>query len=180
VPEIMLIVDGEPVCLTAERDGEEWVVRGRTGEHRFRLTALEPGVLLLTGGDRSALVHAAGGDGRCALHMDGRTLEYEVAGSGNQPRGGARSGAEGLTAPMPGVVTQVVVREGDAVTVGQPLVIVEAMKMEHVVRASRAGVVRALRVRPGEQVESGAVVAEIGPAGPAEIPPRTAPEDPSR
>ncbi len=176
----MLVVDGEPVRLTVERDGEEWVVRGRTGEHRFRLTALEPGVLLLTGGDRSALVHAAEGDGRCALHMDGRTLEYEVAGSRSRPRGGTRSGAESLTAPMPGVVTQVVVREGDAVAVGQPLVIVEAMKMEHVVRAPRGGIVRTLRVRPGEQVESGAVVAEIGSAGPAEVPPAADPEDPGR
>jgi biotin carboxyl carrier protein len=53
------------------------------------------------------------------------------------------------------------VSEGEIVTAGQPIVVVEAMKMEHVIRAPHAGRVIALRVRQGEQVEAGAVVAEL-------------------
>jgi 3-methylcrotonyl-CoA carboxylase alpha subunit len=63
---------------------------------------------------------------------------------------------------MPGGVTQVLVRKGEEVTVGQPLVIVEAMKMEHVIRASRAGRITAVLVREGDQVDGGAVVVKIG------------------
>lgn len=163
--EVALRVEGEAVDLTVVREGDEWVVRAGRAEHRLRLAPLEPGVFLLTSGGRSYLVHAAAGGGRGALHVDGRTLEYRAErGAGPRPRGAA-AGAEGLSAPLPGVVAQVLVREGDPVTPGQALVIVEAMKMEHMIRAPRAGVVRALRVRPGEQVEGGAVVAEIGPSG---------------
>ncbi len=161
--EVVLRVGADAVDLAVAREGDEWVVRAGPGEQRLRLTPLEPGTFLLTSGGRSYLVHAAAHGGRGALHVDGRTLEYRVERRAGAGRRG--SGAEDLSAPMPGVVAQVLVREGDRVTPGQALVIVEAMKMEHVIRAPRAGVVRALRVRQGAQVEGGAVVAEIGPPG---------------
>ncbi len=71
-----------------------------------------------------------------------------------------------LVAPMPGTVTRIAVAAGDAVSEGQPLLWLEAMKMEHVVGAPGAGVVAELRVAPGTQVEVGAVLAVIteGPA----------------
>jgi hypothetical protein len=70
---------------------------------------------------------------------------------------------------MPGAVTHVLVREGDAVSPGQPLVIVETMKMEHVIRARRAGRVRALRVREEDQVEAGTVVSNPLALGTLEV-----------
>lgn len=167
--EVTLLLDGRPVTLTVTHDGEESVVLTGGHKHRIHLSPLEPGVLLLTVAGRTVLVHVAGQNGRWALHVDGQTLEYEVGQEGSRRRAETGQESEALTAPMPGAVTQVLVREGDAVSPGQPLVIVEAMKMEHVVRAPRAGTIKALRVRPGEQVESGAIVAEIGsprpPAG---------------
>ncbi len=156
------------MTLTVTREGEESVVRTGAREFRIRLDLLEPGVLRLTVGGRSLLAHIAGENGRWALHVDGHTVDYEVGPAGGgadtpSVRAGAGRKAEGLAAPMPGTVTQVLVHEGDSVSPGQPLVIVEAMKMEHVVRAPHAGTVTALRVRPGAQVESGAIVAEIDP-----------------
>jgi biotin carboxyl carrier protein len=62
---------------------------------------------------------------------------------------------------MPGTVTQVLVRDGDQVAQGQPLVIVEAMKMEHVIRAPHATRIRIVRVSAGDQIEGGTIVAEI-------------------
>jgi 3-methylcrotonyl-CoA carboxylase alpha subunit len=64
---------------------------------------------------------------------------------------------------MPGAVTQVLVGEGDTVTAGQPLVIIEAMKMEHVIRAPRAGRIHAVHVRAGDRVEGGIPVVELTP-----------------
>ncbi len=173
MPEITLVVDGEPVRLLVERDGDAWIVRsdaaagggpgGAASEQRLALTVLEPGVVRVTVEGRAHVVRAVADGAKRALHVDGHTLEYEVAPPAGSRSAQIRAVERDLTAPMPGVVTQVLVHDGEAVAAGQALVIVEAMKMEHVVRAPRAGTVRALRVRQGEQVESGAVVAEMGP-----------------
>jgi propionyl-CoA carboxylase alpha chain len=70
--------------------------------------------------------------------------------------------AEGsLVAPMPGTVAAVHVAEGDTVTAGQPLLVLEAMKMQHPVVAPAPGVVRSLDVVPGAQVDAGMVLAVI-------------------
>ncbi len=63
--------------------------------------------------------------------------------------------ADRLVAPMPGSVVQVLVEAGTAVTAGTPLVVVEAMKMEHVVRAPHDGVVETIRVAVGDVVADG-------------------------
>ncbi len=63
---------------------------------------------------------------------------------------GAASGP--LRAPMPGDIVQVLVKAGDAVEVGQDLLVLEAMKMKNVIRAPRAGVVAAVEVASGQSV----------------------------
>ncbi|MGZ0149719.1 acetyl/propionyl/methylcrotonyl-CoA carboxylase subunit alpha [Kribbella sp. WER1] len=75
----------------------------------------------------------------------------------------ARQVAAGsLVAPMPGTVVRVGVQVGDVVTQGQPLVWLEAMKMEHAIAAPADGVVGELKVAAGQQVEVGAVLAVVG------------------
>jgi len=69
----------------------------------------------------------------------------------------------GLVAPMPGVVLDVRCAVGDRVVAGQPLVVLEAMKMEHHVVAPDDGVVAALHVEAGEQVKNGAVLLVLDP-----------------
>jgi propionyl-CoA carboxylase alpha chain len=66
-----------------------------------------------------------------------------------------------LVAPMPGSVVRVAVAEGDTVRRGQPIVYLEAMKMEHAVVAPADGVVTALHAQAGRQVEAGAVLAVV-------------------
>ncbi|CAL9428351.1 Acetyl-_propionyl-coenzyme A carboxylase alpha chain [Streptomyces sp. enrichment culture] len=75
----------------------------------------------------------------------------------------AREGADSLTAPMPGTVTVVKVAVGDEVAAGQSLLVVEAMKMEHVVSAPHAGTVTELDVTPGTAVAMDQVLAVIAP-----------------
>ncbi|MGW5637383.1 ATP-binding protein [Streptomyces sp. NPDC003832] len=76
----------------------------------------------------------------------------------------AHSGADSLTAPMPGTVTVVKVAVGDEVSAGQSLLVVEAMKMEHVISAPHAGTVAELDVVPGTTVAMDQVLAVIAPA----------------
>jgi biotin carboxyl carrier protein len=68
----------------------------------------------------------------------------------------AAAGPQRIVAPMPGKVVRVFVRPGDVVTARQPLVVVEAMKMENELRASRDGTVAEVHVREGLSVEAGA------------------------
>lgn len=71
--------------------------------------------------------------------------------------------AEGLVvSPMPGRVLKVLVKEGDEVTAGAPLVVVEAMKMENELHCGRGGVVKKIFVTPGQTVEGGAKLLEVG------------------
>ena len=74
----------------------------------------------------------------------------------------AAAGGGGLTAPMPGRVVKVAVAPGDQVSPNQPLVVLEAMKMEHVVEAPHAGLVSQVCVHPGQQVRAGELLLELG------------------
>ena len=67
----------------------------------------------------------------------------------------------GLVAPMPGKVVKVLVTEGETVASGAALVVLEAMKMEHTVRAQEAGIVRALHVAVGDQVDTDRLLAVV-------------------
>jgi biotin carboxyl carrier protein len=66
-----------------------------------------------------------------------------------------------IKAPIPGQVTQVIVSIGDEVELGEPLLVLEAMKMENEIRAPRTGRVKALNVLAGQRVALNEVLAEI-------------------
>ena len=76
--------------------------------------------------------------------------------------GGAAAGDGTLLAPMPGRIVSVGAAEGAAVTKGQKLVVVEAMKMELALSAPFDGVVEALKVKLGDQVAEGALLVQVG------------------
>ena len=76
---------------------------------------------------------------------------------------GAAHVAGSLTTPLPGVVIRVAVKPGDRVKAGDTLVVVEAMKMEHTIRAPHDGVVRAVKYQAGERVPEGAALIELDP-----------------
>jgi len=85
-------------------------------------------------------------------------LEEEVAG----PKAATITASEGaVTAIMPGKIIRILVQEGDVVAEGDVVCILEAMKMENELKAPKAGAVKALHVRAGQDVETGAVLAEI-------------------
>ena len=66
-----------------------------------------------------------------------------------------------LLSPMPGLLTAVVVAEGQEVKAGEPLVVVEAMKMENVLRAERDGTVAKLHAKPGDSLAVDQVILEF-------------------
>ena len=83
------------------------------------------------------------------------------------PKAGEDPSAGRLTAPMPGRVTQLMVEPGSHVRRGEPLMIIEAMKMEHTVAAPADGVVTAVRFAVGDLVEEGVeLIALAAPESP--------------
>lgn len=97
-----------------------------------------------------------GGDGDAWQVRDHDPVAASLTRSGH-------AGADSLTAPMPGTVTVVKVAVGDEVAAGQSLLVVEAMKMEHVISAPHAGTVAELDVTPGTTVAMDQVLAVIAP-----------------
>lgn len=81
--------------------------------------------------------------------------------SGERHRTPGGSGPERISAPMPGKVVRVMAQPGDVVRARQPLVVVEAMKMENEVRAGRDGTVTEVRAREGQSVDAGALLIVI-------------------
>ncbi len=74
----------------------------------------------------------------------------------------ATGGGGGLiAAPIPGLITEVAVKEGDTVAIGDRLLILEAMKMENEISAPQAGIVSAVHVAPGQAVDQGALLVEL-------------------
>jgi acetyl-CoA/propionyl-CoA carboxylase, biotin carboxylase, biotin carboxyl carrier protein len=79
-----------------------------------------------------------------------------------RPSGGPVTGGDGnVTVPMQGTIVKVLVSEGDAVESGQTICVLEAMKMENPINTDRAGHVKELRVKPGDALGAGDVVAVI-------------------
>jgi biotin carboxyl carrier protein len=74
----------------------------------------------------------------------------------------AHAGGGEVKAPIPGLVTKVMVAEGDEVAQGQGMVILEAMKMENEIKSPTSGKITAVNVRPGKNVEKGQVLITIG------------------
>ena len=70
-------------------------------------------------------------------------------------------GPSRLDAPIPGKVVKVHVRVGDEVEAGQPLVVLEAMKMENELTATQAGKVTAVHVEPGQIIDAGGLLVEL-------------------
>ncbi len=96
------------------------------------------------------------GSHRIPVQLSGRRRFGSLAGSHHRTADG--DGAQVITAPMPGRVVKVLVRDGEVVEERQGLVVVEAMKMENELRAPRAGRVTGLRVAAGSSVDTGAVL----------------------
>ena len=112
---------------------------------------------LTDGSMHDIVVETEAAPGHRVVHLQGRRLNTTVS---TRVRRGAASGTAGngplcLVAPMPGKVVRVPVQAGDAVDARQPVVVIEAMKMENALAAGRAGIVREVLVQEGMSVEAG-------------------------
>ena len=104
-----------------------------------------------------------GGTGRLVARVGVVPVTVSLAGRRPGTAGAAalRSGPVRIVAPMPGKIVRVLVQVGDRVQARQPVVVIEAMKMENELRADRDGTVAEIQAREGTTVESGAALVVI-------------------
>ena len=128
-----------------------------------------PIYLVTMGGTLHRLaVRRRDGTGQYSIWTDAHRFEVEALDERRRTirdmtgMGVVSTGPAPLLAPMPGLVVRVNVQPGDLVQAGQPLVVMEAMKMENELRSTSGGVVKAVRVQPGAAVEKGATLVELG------------------
>jgi propionyl-CoA carboxylase alpha chain len=92
------------------------------------------------------------------VYVDSPAGEHRLRAIPRFPETSEALAAGSLVAPMPGTIVRVLAKEGAAVTAGQVLVVIEAMKMEHQIVAPATGTVRAVSVEVGQSVDAGAVL----------------------
>lgn len=136
-----------------------WRVRIDDSAFELSAEALADGRLRLTN-DQGTTIAEVTADGAKRFVRLGR-LDFVLEREADGRRRAAAPHHGGLEAPMPGAVTRVMVAAGDAVVQGQPLVAVEAMKMEHLIRAPRAGRVKRIGARAGDMVAPGTALVEL-------------------
>lgn len=156
------MLDTATVCYRWERGEIEAEVDGEPLQAQVLRTELtgpqDVRLVLAADGRRRTVDVAVCGDRLFVDDADGSSTFVEQP---RFPSPDALVAAGSLTASMPGTVTRVAVVEGEQVTAGQLVVVLEAMKMEHPVTAPTAGTVTRLAVAVAQQVETGAVLAVV-------------------
>ena len=176
--KLLADIDGERLALEVRREGGRVVAEVDGRRHELEAREVEPGVYLFVregevfeihlgggggGGDDGAgasppeiRVRHRGGHGAYAVRLiDPKRLRGARAAAGHD------AGRAPITAPMPGKVVRVLVEQGQEVEAAQPVVVVEAMKMQNELKSPKAGAVVALRAAPGATVNAGDILAEI-------------------
>lgn len=142
-----LIVDGEPRAYSFEVLREGYASLIMEGESQsVSLDPVGPDTMRVTIDGRRTAVEV----------KDERDLLVEEFGLGEPGKAGSE-----VRAPMPGLVLEVFVRDGDEVEADEGVLVLEAMKMENELKAPSAGVVQAVHVASGEAVDKEALLIEI-------------------
>jgi len=140
------------INVTVNAQGHDFIIDGT----RYTFDSFQNNIISLNqGGITGAVLKRREG---IVILRNGRVVDMQLykAGSGHEEGGENR-----IIAPMPGMIVSVSVKLGEKVSKGQPLLVMEAMKMEMTIRAGCDGVVKQLPAKQGQQVIDGALLAEV-------------------
>jgi biotin carboxyl carrier protein len=163
--KLELSIDGVDQPIELLRDGSECRFQlAGAPERRAQVETPEPGVysILLDGVSYDASVEET--PNGLVVVVRGFRFEIQVRDPRRWTRGASAAGVEGpqtVLAPMPGKVVRVLIAPGDTVDTGQGLIVVEAMKMQNEMKATRAGRVLSVAAREGATVAAGELLATI-------------------
>lgn len=144
--------DGETVEVTVAKQGDNWVLSGNSA------SILRDGRIKVEMSDGTIhFAHSAKVGDTWWVHLSGHIFCIDRI----EPGASNDQGDASLSAPMPGKILEVLVKEGQRVEPGQPLMILEAMKMEHRITASEEGIINSIFFSEGDQVQQGVPLLEL-------------------
>jgi 3-methylcrotonyl-CoA carboxylase alpha subunit len=147
--EKTITIGGESREVEFEREGSKF----RAGEHSIEIISMRGHIAeLMVDGRAHSVPYVVQGT-QVSFAFAGEIYTADVAERGARTR--AKHRDHSMSAPMPGVITKILVKPGDVVAKGAPLLILEAMKMEHTINAPRDGTVAAVNCVEGELVQPG-------------------------
>jgi 3-methylcrotonyl-CoA carboxylase alpha subunit len=147
--EKTITIGGESREIELEREGSKF----RAGEHVIEIVSTRGHIAELVVDGRAHSVPYVVQGTQVSFAFGGEIYTADVAEKGARTR--AKHRDHSMSAPMPGVVTKILVKAGDVVAKGAPLLILEAMKMEHTINAPRDGSVASINCTEGELVQPG-------------------------
>ena len=150
--------------VALEREGDTYLANIDGQPYRLEILDLQPGVLSLRFEGKPITLYWAADGSQKWISRDGCTYRLEKpAPRTAHPQ--SDGGGQAVTAPMPAQVREIQVSEGDRVQKGQPILLLEAMKMEIQIKAPAGGQVERLLVKNGQAVDKDQVLAEITEIG---------------
>jgi biotin carboxyl carrier protein len=155
------VYNGEVVEAACEKNGN--VLTATVGEKVFEFTPVGENLYATMVDGKRCLVGVAMHDGTYYVDIDSMLVEVqEPTEEGFAGGAGGQAGEKDkIFAPMPGKIVKIMVKVGDAVTEKQPMVIVEAMKMENQVNSRAIGKVKAVNFSVGDQVDTETPIIEL-------------------
>jgi biotin carboxyl carrier protein len=161
--KIRLFHQGNPIDAEVEVGPDRRAVRIGESEHELSPITLgaSSGAVMIDGTPVRFLFERSAG--KITIAVRGESFEFDLGAQPASRRPGASKGNPETRSPMPGKVLQVTAELGKEVAAGDPLLILEAMKMENVLSAEVAGTVKEVHVRAGEMVEPGKLLVVIQP-----------------
>jgi biotin carboxyl carrier protein len=161
------LIGCEPYRISWEGKEGSAVVRIDEDEHSAEIIRLTEHSYRIRLDGEAATAYAVRSEGKVYVHVSGHTMELEdtaTAGEDAYGAGGMTPGGDSVSSSMPGKVVKLLVAEGDLVEMSQPLVIVEAMKMETPLLSPAAGTIRKVHFAEGDLVDAGKPIVEVDAA----------------
>ena len=162
--DVTITIDSTQKTVGIERDGDGYKVTVDGREYNVSDVNSVEGTLAFLVDRESYIAHVSDGDGGARISIRGRNyrlVEEEM--DADRPGAGAAGGDGRIDAPMPGNIVAVHAAEGDAVEAGQPIVVLESMKMQNEISSPVNGVVARIHCQAGDQVGFGDILAEVEP-----------------
>ncbi|MFW6120158.1 MAG: biotin/lipoyl-containing protein [Petrotogales bacterium] len=145
--------------VTVERRENQFFVTYDNNEYTVNVTEIKPGQLKIELGDRVIKCVISEGKENKFVFIDGNIFKVKRIELTGQKKTGKKE--RGLNSPISGTVVSVKVEEGATVKKGDVIMVIEAMKMEYLIRMPYNGVVKKINFKEKEQIEIGQITAEV-------------------
>ena len=155
------VTEGRHAWQVNLQEGDKEWIRYEISKNDYRL--VENNIISLLFGGHSYVLDVIGGGTEYDVYTRGAYQKVKIYNDESilhesLKKGGTMGASDKLTSGMPGKIVKVMVKKGDAVKANEPLLIMEAMKMENEMRASHDTKIKDVMVKPGDSVESGATL----------------------